>query len=246
MSFNPICHQMVKLCASYLPEEKSVVELGNQTINLPDDPRNGESAELVYKELGFGKYTCIDSNDRHGAVVCDINSTIHPGVDSCELVTNNGTGEHIFDQSQVFRTCHSLCKNGGLMLHILPFLNWPNHCFYSYHPLLFVDLAAANGYKLVYLSIANRWGFQQCMHGWKPEQMVEQVKPKTKKSPLHDAILDVWCDEKQRTGATFPNIMVVAILKRMRKSGFRYPQQGKYIDDISSDEIMKEYECQQS
>ena len=41
---------------------------------------------------------------------------------------------------------HTLCKVGGVMLHVLPFVNYLNHGFFSFNPILFHDLAAANSY----------------------------------------------------------------------------------------------------
>ena len=71
-----------------------------------------------------------------------------------DLVTNNGTGEHIFNQYMVFKNSHELTKTGGIQLFVLPFYNWMNHGFFNFNPLMFTDLAGANGYELVRLSVA--------------------------------------------------------------------------------------------
>jgi len=34
-----------------------------------------------------------------------------------QLVTNNGTGEHVFNQDAIYRNVHQLTVPGGLMLH---------------------------------------------------------------------------------------------------------------------------------
>ncbi len=75
-----------------------------------------------------------------------------------DVVTNNGTGEHVFDQAAVYRNAHKLTRAGGLMVHVMPFVNYVNHGFYSFHPNLYHALAVANGYDVVGLGIATRYG----------------------------------------------------------------------------------------
>ncbi len=77
-----------------------------------------------------------------------------------DLVTNLGTGEHVFDQRRVFENIHNLTKPGGLMLHVMPFVNWINHGFYNFNPVLYADLAAANDYGILRLGVANKGGFE--------------------------------------------------------------------------------------
>ena len=44
------------------------------------------------------------------------------------------------------------------MLHVLPFFNYLNHGFFNYNPILFHDLAGANGYEICRLTIATNRG----------------------------------------------------------------------------------------
>ena len=53
---------------------------------------------------------------------------------------------------------HNLCHTNGFMLHILPFIDWINHGFYSFHPIVLADLAASNNYELIKISFAHRDG----------------------------------------------------------------------------------------
>ena len=53
---------------------------------------------------------------------------------------------------------HNFCSVGGVMLHILPFIDWINHGFYSFHPIIFGDMASSNNYKIKKMSFANRDG----------------------------------------------------------------------------------------
>ena len=53
---------------------------------------------------------------------------------------------------------YELCEKNGLMMHIVPFIGYINHAFYNYPPLFFIDLASANNYDIIKLSLANRTG----------------------------------------------------------------------------------------
>ena len=117
--------------------------------------------EAFYRALGFADYKAIDVNDKFGSLMMDLNLDLaeHYGFrDQFSLVTNNGTGEHVFNQYAVFKNVHDLCRPGGLMLHIMPFELYVNHGFYAYQPGLYFDLAAANGYGLALIGFANRQG----------------------------------------------------------------------------------------
>jgi hypothetical protein len=89
-------------------------------------------AEMYFEAIGFASYTAIDVNSRHGSLVMDLNNNLveeYGFKRQFNLVTNNGTGEHIFDQGAVFRNAHELTKPGGFMIHCLPYNNYINHGF---------------------------------------------------------------------------------------------------------------------
>lgn len=257
MSFNNIAAKSVVNLLSLLPSRPTVCEMGNQTINLDDsapwpaglDRRtrlNGQSAERYYKALGFSQYVSLDVSDRHGSILADLNYPVGPqlptgGLREFSLVTNNGTGEHLFDQAMVFRNCHDLCQQGGLMLHIMPLTNWVNHGFYSFQPLLYVDLAAVNGYRLFRLQVANRWGYTVDLPVHNRNACTEQLKPRVKGGPLHAAIKQVQDHERSKSKADFPNVMIIAVLGKSRADEFRYPVQGKYAKDIADASMAAEY-----
>ena len=99
------------------------------------------------------------------------------------------------------------------MLNILPFIDWINHGFYNFNPIIFADMAASNNYEIIKISLANRWGAEIELK--KEEQLVffEQIKPKDKLGP---------------------NIILKTILKKNDDSSFQIPLQGKYLEDIKS------------
>lgn len=257
MSFNNIAARSIVSLVPQLGSNPTVCEFGNQTINLDDNAicpagfrrataMNSQSAELYYKALGFSRYVALDVNEKFGSHIVDLNRPAIPQLPDGELasyslVTNNGTGEHLFNQHAVFQNCHDLCQEGGVMLHILPCTNWLNHGFYSFQPLLFVDLAAVNGYQMLHLSVANRWGFEVALPIADTAACVEQIKPRVKGGPLHSAIKSVQDDERNRSKASFPNVLVVAAMRKVGSRDFRMPVQGKYVGDIESSELAAEY-----
>jgi hypothetical protein len=66
-----------------------------------------------------------------------------------DLVFNCGTTEHLFGQLAAFRAVHEAVRVGGHMYHHLPATGFLNHGYFLYHPRVFGDLAAANGYALL-------------------------------------------------------------------------------------------------
>ena len=157
---------------------QSVIELGSQDLHCSQDELRlvfegllktklpvGRvyTAETFYKGMGFVRYSCIDADGRHDALMFDLNKNIQQEYDyneKYELVTNHGTSEHCFNQYQVFENMHNLCANGGIMLHALPFQGYLNHGFFNYQPCLFRDIATANNYRVIgmYVNIDSNTG----------------------------------------------------------------------------------------
>lgn len=214
----------------------------------------GSTADF-YRALGFSSYTAIDVNAKFGSLVMDLNRDLaaHYGFrDTFDLVTNNGTGEHVFNQAAVFANAHALCKPDGLMLHVLPFVNFLNHGFFSYNPILFHDLAAANEYEVCRLSVASGRGREigdqpasaggevlsrtelqeRCAVDGSPRGSIDHLlgigrSHKRGRRPLSRALRSVM--------SAGPNVCVVAALRRTSDAPFQFPIQGMYsgsnIDD---------------
>lgn len=245
MSFNPIMARTVAALTPSLPEKPTVLEFGNQTINLPHDFRvpegiakpskiNDQSSEVFYKGMGYSHYLSLDVSEKHNAELYDLNIRYEKAIKvHYDLVTNNGTGEHCFNQDAIFFNAHQFCKNGGIMLHVLPFVNWINHGFYSFHPTLFVDLARANKYEIVLFSLANRWGFEASIMNRTREQVTREIKARKNRNDIRDAIFIVAADEKRRTHSPFPNVMIVCAMKKTQDSEFVQPTHWKYLEDVS-------------
>lgn len=132
-----------------LPENFSVCELGDQWITCTDP--HVLAREFYEKELRCGRYEAIDGNAR-GTITADLNKPLRPWPGKFHLVTDFGTGEHVFNQYQVWKTVHDLTMLGGYIVFDRPTQGYGEHCFYNTNECLIRDLAAANNYEILALS----------------------------------------------------------------------------------------------
>ena len=210
MTFNPCMGRAVvearKLMGGFqaTPPNLKVCDLGSQTMSfgMTEKPEI-KTTQDFYGLLGFTEYQSIDL-DGKGTLKTDLNKPEVPEewAGAFDLVTNNGTGEHIFNQAAIFELMHALCKPGGLMLHVVPWINWLNHGFYSFHPRLFGDLAEANGYKVEFI-----WSNDRDDTSRNDEISFEETKTPT---------------------AQDKNLLIVVCLRKGNPSEFQVPFQGKY------------------
>lgn len=179
--------------------------------------------------LGYNDYCSIDINGAENSFQFDLNYDLREFYNfdkTFDLVVNNGTGEHVFNQYSLFKNIHQITNDKGIMLHILPFIDWINHGFYNFNPIFFADLAASNDYEILDISFANRNGAELNLKSKKSIQiMFEQVKPDYESN--FKRIIEKG---KSQLGK---NIFIVAILKKNNNNSFKVPLQGKYLADIS-------------
>lgn len=131
-----------------LPKGFSVCELGDQWVTA-ETPHY--LAVEFYKKIGCGKYISLDGNGR-GTHTVDLNAPLAKQIGDLgmfDLVTDFGTGEHVFNQFQVWRTVHELTKQNGFIAFDRPMQGYPGHCYYRTDECLFHDLARANDYRVV-------------------------------------------------------------------------------------------------
>lgn len=214
MTFTPLMHHTVK----QIPDCKTVCEFGNQRYTGPGDYK---STKDYYFSLGYEKYVALDVNEAMDAIIADLNYVI-PVEETFDLVTNNGTGEHIFDQRCVFENAHNLSHRW--ILHVLPMIPWVNHGFFNYNPILFRDMAVANNYN-ARISIANRWGETV---GVDAVDMFKEKRPK---------VLEAAVREVGKNG----DVSVVALFEKTSSEPFQYPFQGKYKQDIEDEALRAVY-----
>ena len=238
MGFHNLITHAVDTVRNDLGLAPTVCELGNQTL------KNAKQRRTIYKRMGlkgveptsvrewylsmgFSDYTAIDVNEERNSVAMDLNLDLkqhYNYTQQYDLVTNNGTGEHVFNQLNVFKNCHDLCTSTGAMIHCLPCFRWLDHGFYNFNPNLFTALATANGYKLQYLWLAQN--NMDALHELDPS-VVHRVE-----TMRNDLYLDTW----ER------DISIVAILWKHSNREFKTPIQELYGgDNIDSDEIATRY-----
>lgn len=112
-------------------------------------------AKIFYKIIfDFDKYVAVDLHGTHDALQHDLNHPL-PFDEKFDVVTNIGTGEHVFNQYQVFKTIHDHCRPSGLMIHALPNQGCYDHGFYNYHPTFVYDLCEANSYQILALILTD-------------------------------------------------------------------------------------------
>ena len=126
-------------------------ELGNQRTD------EKKVAKEIYLSLGV-EHISIDLNGEDGAIPIDLDKPV-PVIflNQFNVITNYGTIEHINNQFQVFKNVHDMCKQEGIMIHVLsPTGNWPGHCRYYYSEKFVRELARDCGYKIFNYKILDK------------------------------------------------------------------------------------------
>lgn len=112
----------------------------------PDMP--WQIAKIFYRIfLNYRDTVAIDFGGTEQALKLDLNQPVSLGR-KFDVVFNGGTGEHVFNVWQFFKTVHDHTAENGLMIHGAPFTGWIDHGFFNFNPTLYWDLAAANQYKI--------------------------------------------------------------------------------------------------
>lgn len=255
MTFNPIAAKSVFKCKKLIStKQANALDLGSQTSSIDTNfleflikEQNISSPELIsrfnelkFKEnfttreyfmaLGFDDYFSIDINGAYNSFEFDLNSDIKNKYDfhkQYDLVINNGTGEHVFNQANLYLNFHNLTKKNGIMLNIVPFIDWINHGFYNYNPIFFADLAASNNYEVINIYLANRNAGELELPKENRKILYEQIKPHRQEGEFKKVI--DFAQEKLGK-----NIFLISISKKLSDDEFKYPLQGKYLDDIKN------------
>lgn len=223
MTFNPASAQSILqiLDHAQLPDRELAIDFGSQRYTS-QHVFAANSTRDFYLNNGFKDYLSYDVNAAEHNIKCDLNEPLQDK-QQASLVTNIGTGEHIFDQCSVFTNMHNLCKVSGVMFFHLPFTPWLNHGFYNFNPILFPALAYANKYDLLFLDIGDREGV-----------IVNLPRDEIVKEKGQRAL------EKAAKEAPKPLFVRCAFKKRIDTS-FKKPFQGKYREDIADEQILQRY-----
>ncbi|MEY4482560.1 MAG: hypothetical protein RL693_12 [Verrucomicrobiota bacterium] len=150
-------HWLIAKADEYPFVKKDILEEILELDRLQREPH----VPRFYQALGIHHAITLDSNSKGGSIVVDFNTNIENDTgfnQTFDLVDNCGVTEHIFDQRAVFENIHRLCKTGGVMLHRSPMFGVLNIMLIGVTPLYWHDIAIANGYEILDLRVANRWG----------------------------------------------------------------------------------------
>ena len=265
MTFNPVAALNVIECKNKISTNApKAVDLGSQTSSINDifvksllvnnktidsiqkknldnlSSSKSFATEDYFKSVGFKEYKSIDINGAYNSLQFDLNKNISETYsynDKYDLVINNGTGEHVFNQYALFLNFHNLTKLNGIMLNILPFIDWINHGFYNFNPIFFADLAASNNYEIIKISLANRDGAELKLNDENLSILFEQIKPNRNDSKF-EKMIDI---AKTKLGK---NILLVVITRKLSDNIFKIPLQGKYLSDVSN--FKTDYNSQES
>ena len=216
---------------------KSVCEIGNQTLNVAPgikeiflrdgyDVTKCETVKQFYEVLGFRKYLAIDVNTDKDAIALDLNNVVYDKFnEKFDLVTNNGTSEHIFNQNSVFTNIHNLCNVGGYMIHVLPCTGWVDHGFYNYNPNMFTAIAEQNNYNIEWTGFGVTNADIICRANF------YDVK---ERNPSRKEYVEILSQMGNDT-------MLMAVMQKTNDNEFKIPMQKIYSDSIEDQIIWKNY-----
>lgn len=218
---------------------KSVIEMGSQELHLkkadfdnllkeacltsnrnidfsnlehfPNFPRC--SAKALYELLGAEKYDSFDLNAEHGALTHDLNLPFENSsfFGKYDLVTDHGCNEHVFNIAETYKTMHKLCGQGGIITIVQAV--WKGNGYYQFDSSFFEGLAAANNYRILFSSYI--------------------VGVRTAAGNYMDYHIPLSRDLLQAIDwAKTDNINICYVFQKQDKAGFRYPYQGKYMQEM--------------
>lgn len=162
-----ITEQLVrKVIADHLKPGFSCLEFGDQMVTHCSPHY---VAKELYKSLGCGHYVSVDGNGR-GTVTFDLNRKTSElaemlKVRQFDLVTDFGTGEHIFDQAAFWRTVHLMTAVGGFIVFDRPSQGYPGHCFWRTDLSTYQDIAGENSYDVLELRAHTGRNGGELVHG---------------------------------------------------------------------------------
>jgi len=135
---------------------ESICEFGDQQfLSCPPFPEK-QFTRNYWKNRGK-KYDSIDINGFGESIMIDLNveNTVEKQYD---FLTDFGTFEHVNDFYMALKNMHNFCKEGGLMMHILPALNhWPNHGTWRAQETFWIRLGKSNNYRIMDVHQEKTW-----------------------------------------------------------------------------------------
>jgi SAM-dependent methyltransferase len=139
-------HAMVNMVGFKL-EGLRMCEFGNQ--HLKDGYKGFSTAKKYFESLGV-YHISIDLNGKDGALALNLNTEIDfKKLGQFDVVTNMGTSEHVQNNDQCFENIHNLCRDGGIMIHLVPAFG-TIHGRRQYTLEWLNSISEIKGYKVLY------------------------------------------------------------------------------------------------
>jgi hypothetical protein len=169
----------------------------------------------LLRALGFEQSVVIDvSSYEHADVLFDLNEPEPPSElrGAFDVILDPGTLEHVFQLPNALSNLHTMLRDGGRVIHILPASNYMDHGFYMFSPTFFWDYYNANGWTVNTLRLFSH-GLRSDRRRWRIYEYDPQGPHEVNFGSLDNARYGVCCIATKAPGAT---------------SG-RVPQQGGYL-----------------
>lgn len=147
-----------------LPEEKyyqkELLELGCGVLRGISFGRPYRIAREYFESIGI-KCLTIDITECNDSVKIDLRKPMMKYFHNrFDIILNAGTTEHVTTldgQYQAFKNVHDCAKDGGIMIHFVPFLGRSGekhgHCEFNYELEFFRTLAKLNNYKVFDINV---------------------------------------------------------------------------------------------
>lgn len=118
-------HHGHNLILKYTPEGGSILELGNQIMNLENVQEI--SAKEYYTKLGY-EHTSIDLNGKDGALPLNLSEPMDMDLEDFDIITDMGTSEHVEDIYRCLINVYNCCQEDTIIIHKNPKTgNFPMH-----------------------------------------------------------------------------------------------------------------------
>jgi len=149
------------LLMKYAKEGCSILELGNQEMNLAES--QSIFAKEYYSNLGY-EHTSVDQNGRNGAIEVDLGKPIS-FIGKFDIITDFGTTEHVYNAYECLANVVKHTKDGTIIIHKNPKTkNFPGHGNH-YFTLKFWE-AWAELCKLEVLELYEHPIYHNTIDGW--------------------------------------------------------------------------------
>jgi hypothetical protein len=167
-----------ELIIKYATKNGSIMELGNQIMNLQFF--QDISAKNYYSGKGF-KHTSIDQNGMDGALALDLSKPIDHK-EQYDLVTDIGTMEHVAGIYHGLLNVFNFCKEDGIMIHKNPKQgNFPGHGYHYFTIDFWKEYVSLT--KMEVLELFEYPIYHNRKDGWEIIAVLKKIKDSKSLSP---------------------------------------------------------------